>query len=176
METKKKIITQYEESGSDSDERRKNLNITSKEKISIRNDVSESNETDSDVSHSEVKECIQKNDDNDIRQVQDGNTTIKGVDEDSYAISGKTFISNEELGDCTDIFKMIDDSDIENIKKYKDFLRDNFLINMPTNFFNFWNFCKKLKSSNPQEALKDIGLILVGPFDVLAGIYFVFSY
>ncbi|KAJ8951758.1 hypothetical protein NQ318_012609 [Aromia moschata] len=40
---------------------------------------------------------------------------------------------------------------------------------MPEDFYKFWDFCKNSKPNNPTQALKDIGLILVGPYDVLAG-------
>lgn len=53
--------------------------------------------------------------------------------------------------------------------KEKDFIKKKFLVNMPLDFYNFWNFCKTINSKDPTMALKDVGLVLVGPFDVLAG-------
>ncbi|XP_054264525.1 histone PARylation factor 1-like isoform X2 [Macrosteles quadrilineatus] len=44
-----------------------------------------------------------------------------------------------------------------------------FLVDMPEDFFSFWNMCVKLKSTDPANALTDIKLKLVGPFDVMAG-------
>ncbi|XP_015809667.3 histone PARylation factor 1 [Nothobranchius furzeri] len=43
-------------------------------------------------------------------------------------------------------------------------------LQMPEDLFHFWDFCKELCPDNPCGALKDtLGLVLVGPFDVLAG-------
>ncbi|GJQ70576.1 hypothetical protein Trydic_g22975 [Trypoxylus dichotomus] len=51
----------------------------------------------------------------------------------------------------------------------RDFIKRKFLVDMPPDFYSFWNFSKNLNSSSPLMALKDVGLILVGPFEVLAG-------
>lgn len=75
----------------------------------------------------------------------------------------------QQLEDNLDIFQAIDDSHMEELSVYTDFIKENFLVEMPSDFFQFWRFCKKISSTNPQDALKDIGLTLVGPFDVLAG-------
>lgn len=74
--------------------------------------------------------------------------------------------NNAEIKDST--------SSLNNVKApeteiYKDVIRDKFLINMPIDFFDFWNFCKDLNASNPLNALQDIDLVLVGPYDVLFG-------
>lgn len=50
----------------------------------------------------------------------------------------------------------------------KKFIKSRFLVEMPDDFYQFFTFCQEIKPQNPSEALKDIGLILVGPFDVLA--------
>ncbi|CAG9765492.1 unnamed protein product [Ceutorhynchus assimilis] len=50
-----------------------------------------------------------------------------------------------------------------------EFIKSYFLVTMPEDFYEFWKLCEKLKKSCPQEAFKDVGLHLVGPYDVLAG-------
>lgn len=50
----------------------------------------------------------------------------------------------------------------------KDFIKEKFLFDMPTDFYQFWEFCKRLNEKSPCTALKDAGLLLVGPYDVLA--------
>lgn len=53
----------------------------------------------------------------------------------------------------------------------KDFIRYKFLVQMPDDFFNFWEFCKSICKENvkPETIFEKFGLLLVGPFDVLAG-------
>lgn len=69
--------------------------------------------------------------------------------------------ANEEDSTCT--------NKIESDNEIHQNIREKFLINMPNDFYDFWNFCKDLNSTKPLNALQDIGLMLVGPYDVLAG-------
>ncbi|XP_071452817.1 histone PARylation factor 1 isoform X2 [Hetaerina americana] len=49
-------------------------------------------------------------------------------------------------------------------------IKQKFLCEMPEDFYQFWKFCESLSGSNsPAKALQDIGLLLVGPYDVLSG-------
>ncbi|PNF21584.1 hypothetical protein B7P43_G12709 [Cryptotermes secundus] len=48
-------------------------------------------------------------------------------------------------------------------------IKQKFLVDMPEDFYSFWSFCKSLSPDKPEEALKDVGLLLVGPFDILSG-------
>lgn len=48
------------------------------------------------------------------------------------------------------------------------YIKEKFLIKLPNDFYQFWDFCKRIKSDKPSEALAPINLILVGPYDVLA--------
>lgn len=50
----------------------------------------------------------------------------------------------------------------------KEFIKNKFLIKLPEDFYQFWDFCKRIKSDKPLEALSPINLTLVGPYDVLA--------
>ncbi|CAG9860522.1 unnamed protein product [Phyllotreta striolata] len=58
---------------------------------------------------------------------------------------------------------------LETEEECSSFIKDKFLVTMPDDFYQFWHFCNKIKPNNPLEALKEVGLYLVGPFDVLAG-------
>ena len=65
----------------------------------------------------------------------------------------------------------------EPVPEFKDWPKDpvvsveqKFLVKMPEDFMAFWDFCKGINRENPREALlKSCGLILVGPFDIVAG-------
>ena len=49
-------------------------------------------------------------------------------------------------------------------------VEQKFLTKMPKDFMAFWEFCKSIDRENPREALlKSCGLLLVGPFDIVAG-------
>ncbi|XP_038661729.1 histone PARylation factor 1 isoform X1 [Scyliorhinus canicula] len=49
-------------------------------------------------------------------------------------------------------------------------VQDLYKLQMPEDFYHFWEFCEKLNPENPCEALNlSLGLRLVGPFDILAG-------
>ncbi|XP_074621172.1 histone PARylation factor 1-like isoform X2 [Acropora palmata] len=51
-------------------------------------------------------------------------------------------------------------------------LVERFKVEFPKDFFDFWEFCKKLNLRNPCGALNELlGLNLVGPYDVLSGAY-----
>lgn len=53
--------------------------------------------------------------------------------------------------------------------KTNEFLRYKFLVEMPPDFYEFWEFCKSFSKDAPENAFSSIGLNLVGPFDFLAG-------
>ncbi|XP_011259446.2 histone PARylation factor 1 isoform X1 [Camponotus floridanus] len=48
-------------------------------------------------------------------------------------------------------------------------IKDLFLVEMPVDFFQFYEFCKSLSKNNPLMACKSICLKLVGPYDILDG-------
>lgn len=127
--------------------------------IKITNDVSDSETSESDTDKSEHKKIKSKDD-----KVSSFCVNVTPSDE-SKNDKNSNF---NKLEDNIDMFKAIDDSYMDELCVYKHFIKEKFLVDMPSNFFHFWSLCKKI-SSTPQAALKDIGLSLVGPFDVLAG-------
>lgn len=50
----------------------------------------------------------------------------------------------------------------------KQFIKDKFLVEMPDDFYRFYDFCKTLNPQNPLQAFSNFDLLLVGPYDVLA--------
>lgn len=51
----------------------------------------------------------------------------------------------------------------------RDSIKQKFLMDMPEDFYRFYEFCKGLNTSDPCAALDAAGLRLCGPYDVLAG-------
>ncbi|XP_050693673.1 histone PARylation factor 1-like [Eriocheir sinensis] len=48
-------------------------------------------------------------------------------------------------------------------------IEQKFLVEMPKEFFDFWECCSCINNENPEEALQQAGLTLVGPYDILTG-------
>jgi hypothetical protein len=44
-----------------------------------------------------------------------------------------------------------------------------FLVSMPKDFYQFYEFCKELKPNDPSTAFKIVDIKLVGPYDILNG-------
>ncbi|BFZ24173.1 hypothetical protein BsWGS_27212 [Bradybaena similaris] len=52
----------------------------------------------------------------------------------------------------------------------KENIKHKFLVDMPDDFYQFWEFCQSLKPGNPTRALEEsLNLVLVGPFHILSG-------
>ncbi|XP_058806817.1 histone PARylation factor 1 [Phymastichus coffea] len=62
-----------------------------------------------------------------------------------------------------------DDNDEDLHSESAKLIRQIFLVNMPQDFYKFYDFCTEIKSSDPTTALKIADLKLVGPYDVLSG-------
>jgi hypothetical protein len=67
----------------------------------------------------------------------------------------------------------IDATELEKDKLCKDMrekVKRKFLVDMPEDFYQFWDFCKSLDPTHPEKALvQSVGLELAGPYHVLAG-------
>ncbi|KAB0799612.1 hypothetical protein PPYR_07492 [Photinus pyralis] len=50
----------------------------------------------------------------------------------------------------------------------KEFIKEKFLVEMPDDFYMLWEYCQTLNKANPSKAFSEIGLELVGPYDVLS--------
>lgn len=54
-------------------------------------------------------------------------------------------------------------------KSVKFSIEQKFLLEMPNDFFDFWECCSNINKEKPEEALLKAGLTLVGPYDVMTG-------
>ncbi|XP_011872746.1 PREDICTED: UPF0609 protein C4orf27 homolog [Vollenhovia emeryi] len=57
----------------------------------------------------------------------------------------------------------------ENKSDAEGIIMDLFLVEMPEDFFQFYEFCKSISKHSPLTACKSVRLTLVGPYDVLDG-------
>lgn len=55
------------------------------------------------------------------------------------------------------------------LNDHPEFIRQKFMVNMPDDFYRFFEFCETQNSLEPIQALQNFGLLLSGPYDVLAG-------
>ncbi|XP_060080890.1 histone PARylation factor 1-like [Ylistrum balloti] len=63
-----------------------------------------------------------------------------------------------------------DDDQPSSPEDVKENIKRKFLVEMPHDFYDFWEFCKSKNSKHPEDAMsKDFGFQLVGPYDILAG-------
>ncbi|XP_065347625.1 histone PARylation factor 1 [Cloeon dipterum] len=64
------------------------------------------------------------------------------------------------------------DSELEFVGKEdaKRIIKNMFLVEMPDEFYAFWDVCLTINPKKPLEAFKDCKFSLVGPFEVLAGV------
>lgn len=92
----------------------------------------------------------------------------------NYCIDGPT--PDKDIDFINDIFDK--ETMFSQRGEYKQMLKDpqvfikhKFLVEMPRDFYAFWEYCKAnaKKDTKPENILSKFGLILVGPFDVLAG-------
>lgn len=75
----------------------------------------------------------------------------------------KSFDGNTQFSQRVEYQKLLQTPD--------QFIREKFLVEMPDEFYRFWEFCKSQCSNDqrPEKIFEKFGLELVGPFDVLAG-------
>ncbi|KAK3608963.1 hypothetical protein CHS0354_026292 [Potamilus streckersoni] len=89
----------------------------------------------------------------DVPNAEAGKDTNKEVEE------GEEFEEEEDIGDSPASPVSIR----ENVKQ-------KFMVEMPEDFYDFWEFCKTENPKKPEDALlKPLGFKLVGPYDILAG-------
>lgn len=91
----------------------------------------------------------------------------------------KDDVESTSAGQCSGYFREAETSSAEVIKSIEDppspedireNIRTKFLMQMPDDFYNFWEFAKTINKKSPSDAFKSsLGLTLVGPYDVLAG-------
>ncbi|KAJ3659486.1 hypothetical protein Zmor_011174 [Zophobas morio] len=158
--------------------RKHNMKLTPLKKVKLDSKVetqesAETNreidaETSGSISQKEQKkECISSSDSEQNDEIVNEKILIK----DQLDISEETLEKSTE-GDTKPQMSEQDNNKDETVASNpfnpKEFIRARFLVNMPKDFYDFWDFCKELKPTAPSEALKSVGLELIGPYDVLA--------
>lgn len=77
------------------------------------------------------------------------------------------------MNECHCSFKPNEHNTVENISlsyvEAKKIITDLFLVEMPEDFYLFYDFCKSISKDKPLLACKSVCLELVGPYDVLDG-------
>jgi len=97
-------------------------------------------------------------------------TTDDNISQDSSQDDEEKKEKNDEPQEST-IEEVFEDDDMlpaspENIKEN---IKQKFLVEMPEDFYEFYEFCKGVNKTSPREALAAADLVLCGPYDVLGG-------
>ncbi|XP_046431621.1 histone PARylation factor 1 [Neodiprion fabricii] len=61
------------------------------------------------------------------------------------------------------------ETESSNLVDEKEFIKEKFLVHMPSDFYSFYELCKEISPNDPCSAFKAADLLLVGPYDVLNG-------
>ncbi|XP_048778072.2 histone PARylation factor 1-like [Ostrea edulis] len=102
------------------------------------------------------RESVRKKDEKD-----QGKSEEESEDASDFA-NGKSCESDDEEEESVE--------DLPSPDNVRDNIKKKYLMEMPEDFYQFWDFCKKLDGSHPENVMKSlIGFTLVGPYDILAG-------
>ncbi|XP_023024072.2 histone PARylation factor 1 isoform X1 [Leptinotarsa decemlineata] len=161
--------TESDSDNKDNDEVSDSSSTSQKNKTNVNNDVSDSDQGSSskegqDNSDNESDDC------GDEKSANASSSSEMATEEETK----KSKCKNDSEDTCADQEKettkeMITHHATEEELQWSKFINEKFLVSMPKDFYQFWIFCSKLKPNNGLLALRDVGLTLVGPFDVLAG-------
>lgn len=114
-----------------------------------------------------------RSDDNKSSEEDDDNKDDnKNSDVETEASNDNVIPKNTSLSRCNSP-DPVECKTIENIStsdlKAQKLILDLFLVEMPKDFFQFYEFCESISKDDALSACKAIRLKLVGPFDVLEG-------
>lgn len=98
---------------------------------------------------------------------------VSDSDEESEPIEKETVtpIKPKESPKCSTVPENpVEDSNLEEEElSHKEYIEKYFRFSMPDDFYKLFEYCQTLKPEDPLNAFDNIGLVLVGPFEVLAG-------
>lgn len=106
---------------------------------------------------------------------EDGNknfnmkTEVSDKDMIVVQTSSKQYDCSLESVECSVVENILSTSNADNMSDAEKIIMDLFLVEMPIDFFQFYEFCKNISKDNPLLACKSVSLKLVGPYDVLDG-------
>ncbi|EZA60563.1 histone PARylation factor 1 [Ooceraea biroi] len=134
-----------------------------------RSDDSKSSKEDEDE-NSDVEETEASNNDNkasDVEKIEASNNDNKNSDVEKTEASNDDITPKEIKKSPSPIecktTESVSMSDVDTRKA----ILDLFLVEMPKDFFQFYDFCKGISKGDPLSACKSVRLKLVGPYDVL---------
>lgn len=133
--------------------------LSENRKRNSRNSPSTSKDSTDDAEKSDSAETSGSHRISDISSAHDNGSSIKQNDTIQESCSPDTSSARSSIN-------VDENTDRQFVHEI---IKEKFLVNMPDDFYKFWDFCKKLKSNSVSEALKEVGLTLIGPFDILAG-------
>ncbi|CAG9827918.1 unnamed protein product [Diabrotica balteata] len=157
-----KVDSDAEDYSIDDDSNTSSESIPKETNAKVNHDVSDSDpDDDSESNHSETEDNSNKMEE--TSNIQEENTVDSDKQENLEDIKTKNGTDSDDSKDTKD--KTYSNKE----KEWNSVIKDKFLVDMPPDFFQFWDFCEKQAPKCPSEALSKVGIFLVGPYDVLAG-------
>ncbi|CAL1280728.1 unnamed protein product [Larinioides sclopetarius] len=93
------------------------------------------------------------------------------VVDDSFVFDGKSPPKTTRISDQNEIDDSVDDKGTPNTPlaepKFKETV-EKVLKSMPQDFFDFWEFCTSINKQKPEDAFADLGLHMIGIYDLLS--------
>ncbi|XP_014611323.1 PREDICTED: UPF0609 protein C4orf27 homolog [Polistes canadensis] len=92
----------------------------------------------------------------------------KVIDDNTAEIKEESDVSSDNSNHVNDDDSCTDTCTILSPTCIKENIKNLLLVEMPEDFYQFYDFCKLISEKEPLMALKSINLYLVGPFDIIS--------
>lgn len=116
------------------------------------------------LSSSSESDEIKSSDEDDIKDL---NVNTESLDKDITVIQTAKLNEYHCLSNTAE-FNADENLSVFNTDAQK-IIKELFLVEMPKDFYQFYEFCKSISKDNPLLACKSAYLKLVGPYDILGG-------
>ncbi|KAI4503659.1 hypothetical protein M0802_001062 [Mischocyttarus mexicanus] len=157
---KRKITERDDDDDDDDDKEKTEHNSVSNQIKKVKTDIINDN-TDNTKN---VNDCVEIND----KHLDTTSNDEKVVDDDTVEIKEESCASSNNSNDDNNDDSCKDTCTILSPTSMKENIKNLLLVDMPEDFYQFYEFCKLISEKEPLMALKSVQLYLVGPFDILS--------
>lgn len=139
------------------------------EKVEVAHKDTATAKNDEDISKKQVGEQAKEVTDEDLPTAENEDKDNEKLNEEAKVTDEDTATaetSSNQCGSSSDSNKTNKIEDVSSLTVAQK-IANLFLVEMPKDFFDFYEFCKSISNNNPLAAFKSVQLRLVGPYDVL---------